>query len=373
MKVLIAPDKFRGSLSALQVIEALTSGIQSIDSHVEIDSATLADGGEGSLEIISKAYNCSSHKIRIKNAIGEPIESIIGWNEQSKIAVLEMASYVGLNQLNEVDRNPCLTSSYGLGMALKEGIHLGAKKVIIGIGGSATNDGGAGMLEALGYHFINENGGEFSPNGGNLNLISQIIIPKNTIHEEVEIVVASDVQNPITGPNGATMVYAEQKGASKKDLNKLETNMIHYARLMEEFTQKEVFDVLGFGAAGGVPLSACNILNAKLISGSQLLFELLHLEDRIKDADLIITGEGKIDSQTLFGKAITPIVETSLKFDKELRLICGVFDAKKDEKLSKVPRYELSTLAQESGMDSFRNAYELCQLVGQKVAEEIAD
>ena len=371
MKILITADKFRGSLEANQVIQAVKNGLVSVDSHLEIQTSILADGGEGSMELLSKAYDCQRHQIQVKNANHDWIESNLGFNPKTKIAVLEMASYVGLAQLSENQQDPKSTSSFGLGQAIKEAVTLGAQKIIIGIGGSATNDGGAGMLAALDFQFLAKDEKSISPNGGNLNLISKILPPVKNVCENIELILASDVQNPITGKSGATMTYASQKGASEEELDILEKNMIQYAHLIERTTSKKSFEIDGYGAAGGVPLSACSFLNAKLVSGSQLIFDSLDLGEKIKEADVVITGEGKIDNQTMFGKAITPVIEMSQVLNKKLVLVCGLFDAKSNPTLSKIPRFELTSLAEKLNKNSYKDAFELCELVGGRIIHSL--
>ncbi|MEM9897349.1 MAG: glycerate kinase, partial [Bacteroidota bacterium] len=244
--------------------------------------------------------------------------------------------------------------------------NLGAKKIIIGIGGSATNDGGAGMLQALGFQFYNSKNNVVIPSGGMLGSIARIEPPSTLPTKGIELILACDVNNPSTGPLGATMVYAKQKGARDKDLEELESGMVHYAQLVEEITNSVVTGVEGFGAAGGVPISACSFLNAELVSGSKLIFDALKMEGAIKNANVVITGEGKIDAQTNYGKAIIPIIECAARMNKNLILVCGVFEEVRNH-LAEITRYELSQIAEKRGMNSFADAYDLCFEIGRQI------
>lgn len=369
MNILIASDKFKGSLKSLEVAEALSNGIHAVNPTHAISTYTLADGGDGSLEVLSQAYDCKLVEIEVQNAAYQPIKALIGFNTETKVAVLEMAAYSGLAQLPEHLRNPLQTSSVGLGEAVKEAVRLGAQTIVIGLGGSATNDGGAGMLSALGFRFLDAQGNQVKPAGGNLDQIVQIDYPPEEDRlENVAIMLATDVNNPICGTNGATHTYGEQKGASLHDLKVLETNMYHFATRIEEMTGNRVFNIEGYGAAGGIPLGACELLSASLKSGSELIFEILELDEKIKQADLVITGEGKIDEQTAQGKAIGPVVQTAIQYDKELILVCGAFGAFDDRVLSAQTRYELTEVAHELNLDSFSGARELCMEIGKKIA-----
>ena len=370
MNILIACDKFRGSLEAGDVNNSLKTGIMQSFPEAQIKTTRIADGGEGSLDILMDAFQAKSHLINVRNAAGEQVSSHIGYNSESGIAILEMADYVGLARLSEQQRNPKNTSTYGLGQALLQAIEFGAKKVIIGIGGSATNDAGAGMLQALGFQFYDSHNNSVIPTGGTLGSIERIESPEKLKSEKTEIVIACDVNNPPTGPNGATMVYARQKGASDEDLEELESGIVHFAQLVEHHTGTKVLGVEGFGAAGGVPISACSYLNARLISGSKLVFDSLELESLIAAADLIITGEGKIDDQTTYGKAISPIIDCVMKQQKSLVLVCGVFE-NTDNHLSDIPKFEISKIAEKRGMDSFTDASDLCMAIGNQIGSEL--
>jgi glycerate kinase len=365
--ILLACDKFRGSLSAQQAIKGLQEGLYASSTNITLEGIALADGGEGTLCALMPVLGCTSRPIEVSDALGKKAQSYIGYNSKEKTAVLEMASYVGLAQLDSSDRNPMNTSSYGLGQAIKRALEIGARKILLGIGGSATNDGGAGMLSALGFTFYDRSGDKLYPNGGNLSSI-QKIVPPETDFSKLEITIISDVDNPICGETGAIYMFAQQKGASKHELEALEKGMKHYATLVQQFNQTDVFTAIGYGAAGGIPLSACTFLKAKLVSGSRYLFELLNLKSKIEQADLVIAGEGKIDDQTLHGKAIQPIIEHTLSLKKPLFLVCGIFDVRTGSIAKNISVITLADLAKEFNKDSFKGAYELIREAGIRIA-----
>ena len=369
MNILIACDKFRGSLNGLEAIEAIKSGLNSVNNSNIIQTAVLADGGEGTFELLSAHFECSDLPVEVKNAIGNSISSSIGINRTEKVAVLEMAKYVGLAQLSEDQRDPLSTSSYGLGQALMKAINEGARTIYLGIGGSATNDGGAGLLAALGFEFRSE-GRKIEPNGGNLSEIEEIVSPKLKVWKNVKIIIASDVNNPLLGPKGATYTYAEQKGALTEDFEVLEAGMTHFASHVEKVTGNVVTDKNGYGAAGGVPLSLCELLGAEISTGSQLLFDLQNLDDKIENTDLVIAGEGKIDHQTGNGKAIYPVVEAALKKNKKVILVCGILDERASKELKTLTSFQLVEEAKDLGLDSFKDAKELCFSIGKKIGDQ---
>jgi len=227
------------------------------------------------------------------------------------------------------------------------------------------------MLEALGYQFLDEKGEVIHPCGGNLLEIEQIIEPSIPL-PKMQITLSSDVLNPLTGPNGATYTYGPQKGARDADLLILEKGLTHLATKVQRSSGKEVFSKKGYGAAGGFPLCACEVLHATIQSGSQLIFEKLGIEGAIKQSEVVITGEGKIDGQTAFGKAITPVLKCAQSHDKERILVCGLYE-NEDPSISRLARYELSKLAPEMNLDSFKHAYLLAFEAGRRIATRLKE
>lgn len=357
-------------MEGLEVSQALKEGILSVQKDAEVVIKEIADGGEGSLTLLSEIYECSQRSVQVRDALGRTTTSSFGFNNSSKMAVLEMASYVGLASLTEEERDPHIASSHGLGQAINEAVKVGAEHLLMGVGGSATNDGGAGMLQALGFQFLDTKQQFVSPNGGNLDTIHSIIAPKYPIPNDVRITIATDVSNPICGPKGATYTYALQKGAEESELEKLEHNMLHFAKLIERTANTEVLTKEGYGAAGGVPMAASTLLGAEMTSGSQLIFDQMGLAALIKESDIIITGEGKIDYQTMHGKAISPIVASAISQKKKLFLLCGLYDGSSPD-LDIHSRYELSKLADELNLDSFSDASQLCVEAGKRLASKL--
>jgi len=367
MKCVLAFDKFRGSLSATQVIDAVKEGLLEAAPHLSIVSFPLADGGEGSLEILANAYHCSLRDITTMNAVLQRVDTQVAFNDKTRVAIIEMARHAGLANLPPEARDPMKTSTYGVGEAINQVLDWGAQQIIIGIGGSATNDGGAGMLKALGYQFLTHDHEAVTPRGGNLSTI-QHIIPPDKSFASVKITLASDVMNPLVGPEGATYTYAPQKGAADDQLPELEKNLIHLAEKIRQLTGHHAIDIPGYGAAGGFPLCACEMLDAQIKSGSDIIFDIYRMADHIQTADVVITGEGKIDQQTSFGKAISPIIHTSTKYQKELWLVCGVFSSKE---LDGYNRIELKKVAQALNRDSFKDAFVLAKEAGRRIATSL--
>ena len=366
MKFLLACDKFRGSLSGLEVSENLSEGILRVIPDAEISKSPVADGGEGTLDLLIKAYGAERFPIQVVDALRRTHTVEVGYSASRRLGIVEMASCVGLAILSPNERNPMQTSTYGLGQALRQLVALGSGTILLAIGGSSTNDGGSGILEALGYQFYTKDG-LISPVGGNLSDVVEIRSPDNKIMDGVEIQVASDVDNVVCGPSGATYTYAPQKGASDEDLIHLEAGMKHYAELIKGITKTDVFSAKGYGAAGGVALSLCTLLGAKLVSGSELVFTALNLEQKVLESDVIVTGEGKIDGQTLHGKAITPIVGCGLKYGKRVFLVCGIYEPSSQADLDTLPCFELVKLAEETGLDSYHDAAVLVQEIGRRI------
>lgn len=322
MKILIAFDSFKGSLSSLEAGKALKSGLESQIPYAEIEVVAAADGGEGSLEMISKGK--VRHEIEGLDPLGRPIKSyFLGLGNT---AYLEMATTSGLLLLAENERNPLLTNTCGLGQQMEEAIKLGYKKLVVFAGGSATNDAGLGALQALGFRFFDSDGKEVNPIGQNLRKI--VSFSRSFLLELPEIEVATDVQNPFTGPQGATYVFAPQKGADSKALKVLETGLLNIASLFPEI---EINSIPGSGAAGGLAGGFHLFLNAKICPATSLLFEQAQIKEKIKNADFVITGEGKLDEQTLSGKLVSRIFDICPK--EKLILIAGKIetDFYKDE------------------------------------------
>lgn len=329
MKILLAPDKFRGSLDAQQVCQAMTEGIAMVSSEIEVVSLPMADGGEGTLDLLLWYSGGKKIKIKVSDPLGRIIEAEYGISANGKTAFIEMATASGLRLLTQEERNPLITSTFGTGELIKSAIETGVENIILGIGGSATNDAGIGMAHALGWHFLDDKGQELVPIGENLVKIKNIIPPPAP--DGMAIVVACDVTNPLYGENGAAYIYAPQKGANIAMVKQLDAGLQNISAIIEKDFEKNIASVAGTGAAGGLGFGAMFFLNAELKEGVKLLMDLCDFDEKLKDVNLIITGEGKIDGQTLQGKLIKGITHRANKFNIPIAAICGTLDVSPKE------------------------------------------
>ncbi|KRQ87612.1 Glycerate 2-kinase [Caloramator mitchellensis] len=324
MHILIAPDKFKGSLSALQVAENIEKGILKIFPSAKIEKIPMADGGEGTVESLIDATGGKIIKTIVKDPLMRDIESFYGILGDDKTAVIEMSAASGLYLLNKDERNPLLTTTYGTGQLIKDALDKGCRKFIIGIGGSATNDGGVGMAMALGVKFYDVFNQEIEFGGKELikiHYIDDTLIDERI--KESEFIIACDVTNPLVGENGASKVFGPQKGATNEMIKMLDLGLEHYGALLEKKYNKRIINVPGSGAAGGLGAGLLAFLNAKLKSGVEIVMETLKLEEKIKQCDIVISGEGKIDYQTEFGKTISGVARLCQKHSKPLIVIAG--------------------------------------------------
>jgi glycerate kinase len=329
MKIVIAPDSFKGSLTSNEAALAIEKGILQVLPGCTIIKIPMADGGEGTLDALVTATDGNYTEVETSDPIGRPIKSKYGILGDKKTAIIEMAEASGLLLLKTEERNPLKTTTYGTGQLIKDALDKGYRNFIIAIGGSATNDGGAGMAQALGVKFFNANKQEIADKmcGGNLNKVSSFDL--NSIHSAIsqsQITIASDVKNPLLGPNGCTYVFSKQKGANSEMIDVLEKNIDHFYSLLEKTTTKVVRDIPGAGAAGGLGAGLLFFLNAQIQSGIEMVMNASKFEEQIKDADLVITGEGKIDNQTAFGKTIAGIAAIAKKQQIPVIAFAGIVD-----------------------------------------------
>ncbi len=327
VKILIAPDKFKESLSALKVADSIEKGILKVFPKVVIEKVPMADGGEGTVESLVNATGGKIIKTNVKDPLFRDIESFYGILGDGETAVIEMAAASGLYLLKDYERNPMITTTYGTGQLIKDALDKGCRNFIIAVGGSATNDGGAGMATALGVKFYDKDGREIGLGGGALSKIYSIDTSNLDYRlKECRFIVACDVANPLIGENGASRVYGPQKGATKEMVKVLDKNLEHYGKLLEKYFNKRIIDVPGSGAAGGLGAGLMAFLNAQLKSGIEIIIEALKLEEKIKEADIVISGEGKVDFQTAFGKTISGIAKLCKKHNKPLIVIAGTVE-----------------------------------------------
>jgi len=321
--ILIAPDKFKSSLTARQVCSSIEAGIHLIDPDIKVISIPLADGGEGTCELLTEYSNGSYVKIAVLNPLLNQIESGYGISSDGKTAFIEMAKASGLQLLDYVDRNPLVTSTFGTGQLIQHAMESGARHIIMGIGGSATNDAGIGLADALGFSFLSSSGERLKPIGE--NLINIDAINQQLVHpllSQTKFTVLCDVDNPLHGKNGAAYVFAPQKGASPDDVERLDTGLKNFEKIMGKTFNSKI-DFAGAGAAGGVGAGSKAFLNAEIKMGFDFVSMYTNLEESIRTAELIITGEGKIDIQTLSGKVVKGVAELSRKHAKRCVAFTG--------------------------------------------------
>lgn len=303
MKIIVGMDSFKGSLSSVEANQAVENGIKRVFPDAVVSSFAMADGGEGTAETLVDGMNGSLVETSVTGPLGSPVQSSYGLIKDEQLAIIEVASACGLTLLAKDELNPLVTTTYGAGELINHAFKNGARKFIIGLGGSATNDGGVGMLQAMGYEFLDADGNEVAFGGGSLSSIHSINqTSKSRKFKDCEFRVACDVSNILYGEQGASYVFGPQKGADSDMLKVLDAGLKHYA----EFTAKEmdidINNIEGGGAAGGLGAAFHGYLNGQLESGVELIMDVLGVEDELKNADLVITGEGRIDAQTSMGK-----------------------------------------------------------------------
>jgi glycerate 2-kinase len=300
-RAVLAPDKFKGSLTAAEVAEALAAGMVDVLPHLETITLPVADGGDGS---VAAALSAGFDKI-IVNAVGptgEPVQAPYALHGDR--AVVELAAVVGLSMLPSGRLDPLASHTYGLGLVIADAIRRGATTIVLGLGGSASTDGGAAMVQALGARLLDSRGRDLSPGGGRLAGLARLNLePLRAALGGVTIIVASDVDNPLLGPNGAAAVFGPQKGAGPEELERLEQGLQHWSTIVSEATGRDDAVRAGAGAAGGTGFAALALLNAEIRPGIELILDLIDFDRRVIGADLVVTGEGSLDEQSLAGKA----------------------------------------------------------------------
>jgi len=305
VKIVIAPDSFKGCLSAAQVCEAIQAGIGAADPDIMCEKVPLADGGEGTVDALVHATDGRFVSAVVEGPLGEPVEAQFGILGDEETAVIEMAAASGLPLIPQEQCNPTRTTTYGTGQLIRAALDAGCGRLVVGIGGSATTDGGAGMAQALGARMLDSRGQQIPRvGGGQLRNVAEIDTGDfDPRIDECTMLVACDVDNPLLGPRGAAAVYGPQKGATPAQVEELEAGLAHFAEVLERDLGKSVAEVPGAGAAGGLGAGLLAFCDAQLQPGIDIVLDIVKLAEKASGADLIITGEGKIDSQTAFGKA----------------------------------------------------------------------
>lgn len=324
MVIVLAPDSFKESMTAKQACEAMQRGIHKANPSVQCIQVPMADGGEGTMQSLVDATCGTVYRALVKGPMGHETEALYGVTGDGRTAVLEMASASGIGLVPAAERNPMLASSYGTGQLIQAALGQGIEKLLIGIGGSATNDGGAGMLQALGGRLLDEEGRELGPGGGELGRLAQIDLQGlDSRIQRVQIEVACDVTNPLCGPEGASYVFGPQKGATPEMAGKLDDNLRHYAAMISSHLNRNIADVPGAGAAGGLGAGLMAFLNGTLRKGIELVMDYTGLEEKVKRADIVWTGEGSMDFQTRFGKTPFGVAQVAHKHGKPVVALAG--------------------------------------------------
>ncbi len=369
MNILVAPDSFKDCMRAIEVAEALSLGLRKVIPEAEIRMLPMADGGEGTVESLIDATGGEIVDLQVHDPLMRTITSFYGISGDASTAVIEMAAASGLELLESGERNPWITSTFGTGELIHQALERGCRRILLGIGGSATNDAGMGMASALGVRFLDGKGHQVAQGGGALGDVKQISMEGlDPRIADTEIMVACDVTNPLSGPQGASFVYGPQKGADRKMVEGLDKNLSHLARLISEQLEKEVDVIPGAGAAGGLGGGLMAFLGARLVKGFDMVAETVSLEEAIQWADLVITGEGKMDSQTRFGKTPFGVAQMAKKHGKSVIGVAGTLEEDAVDLYKE--GFDLLLSIQEKPIDleaALENAPQLLERTGERI------
>lgn len=370
MKIIIAPDKFKGSLTSAEVCKAIAEGINRQNKDAEVLHFPMADGGDGFNSVLQHYFHTTPVTVDTVDPLQRPLQASYQWNNSKKIAIIEMATASGLVLLKEKERNPLLTSTYGTGVLMKHALENCAGRIILGLGGSATNDAGIGILSALGFHFISKTGEKLPAVGENLLKIDRILPPVTL--PQICIEIAADVENPLYGPNGAAYVYGPQKGADPAMVEQLDKGLRNIAAVIEKQFGKQIADFAGAGAAGGIAAGLSAFFEVEMKKGVDLVLQANGLEKELMGAGLVITGEGKIDGQSGLGKVVGTMAALARKYKIPCIAFCGMLEAGMDETgnmgLASVYPLEAEGLSLE---ESMANAYPLLVAKTESVINDV--
>lgn len=319
---MLAPDSFKESMTAKEVCEAMEAGIKRAIPDATCIHVPMADGGEGTVQSLVDATGGQLVPLEVTGPLGLPVQAYYGILGDGKTAVIEMASASGIHHVTKETKNPLITTTYGTGELMRACIEKGIKDIILGIGGSATNDAGTGMAKALGYSFLDKNGHEIPLGGGFLNKLAKIdtsnVLPQL---KDVNIIIASDVTNPLCGLRGASVVFGPQKGATPEMVQRLDANLLHFSQIVEDQLGIAVADVPGAGGAGGLGAGLMAFTNSRMKKGVEIVIEYTGLEEKMKNVDYCLTGEGGIDFQTKFGKTPYGVAQVAKRTNEDIKVI----------------------------------------------------
>ena len=324
MKVVIASDSLKGSLSSMEAGMAIKDGVLVAKPDAEVIVKPLADGGEGTTDALIEGMNGERIDLTVTGPMHTPVGAYYGYLKDTNTAVMEMASAAGITLVPDEEKNPLLATSYGVGEMINDAIQRGCRNFIIGIGGSVTNDGGIGMLKALGVRFLDENGEDAGEGGQALAKVARIDVSGlNPLLKECHIQVACDVNNPLCGENGSTYVYGPQKGVTEDMKKTLDEAMAHFARVTSETLENDYMNTPGAGAAGGLGYAFLAYTGATLTPGIELILDAVGLEEELSGADVVVTGEGRLDFQTAMGKAPVGVARLAKKYNAKVIAFAG--------------------------------------------------
>jgi glycerate kinase len=323
-RVLVAPQGFKGSLTGMEIARAMAAGVRRAWPDAEAVLLPVADGGDGTLQALVDASGGTVQTQRATDPLGRRIDAQWGSLGDGRTAVIEMARTAGLALLRAEERNPLMTTTYGVGELMRAALRAGHRHLIVGIGGSATNDGGAGMAQALGAELLDSDGREIGRGGAALADLARIDVSgMEPALRETEVEVACDVTNPLTGEDGAAVVYGPQKGATPEMVRRLDAALVRFGEIVRRDTGRDVADVPGAGAAGGLGAGLLAFTSAELRSGADIVLEALHLEERLEGVDLVIVGEGRMDRSTAFDKAPVAVARRARRRGIPVLAVCG--------------------------------------------------
>jgi glycerate kinase len=365
-RILIAPDKFKGSLRGEEICSILQKEILNELPSVVVNTCPLADGGDGSIEILSRYLDLDTRICKTVDPLGRQINASYFMSEDT--AYIELSSASGIVLLDKSDRNPMFTSTYGTGLLIKDAIELGIKNIFLFLGGSSSNDGGIGITEALGYTFYSKNGGQLDSSGASLASISKIVAPAQKNDFE-RFIICCDVNNPPFGPNGAAVVYGKQKGANPQEIIQLDGGIKNLCQQIEFFNGVLLSTLVGGGAAGGTAICLSGFFNAEIISGMDFIAEVTQLKSKIQSSDIVISGEGRLDTQSFNGKVISGVAEICQKFGTELWLVVGKNDLSIQQVRQIGAERVFSIFEKASNLeDAIANSEKYLKEIGQEIA-----
>ncbi len=365
MTIVIAPDKYKGSLDTFALCDAMADGAIMADKSIQLIKLPIADGGDGFAKVLAHYLGTVTITVATVDAAGKPLNASYQWDDVERTAIIELASASGIALLEKADHHPMLTSTYGTGLMVKHALEKGAQHIMLGLGGSATNDGGTGLLAALGYRFMDAEKKELKPCGASLGLIEQILHPD--LQVTASFTIACDVKNPLLGPSGSARTYAAQKGATPAEIELLEKGMENFASVLEKQSNISIAAIPGAGAAGGTAAGLMVLPHIKLQKGTDIVLQYSNFFHHLSSADFVITGEGSFDAQTLQGKVVFAVAQACKKAGIHCIAICGKVEA--DEETIIASGLSKVVSISDGDDDSFRKAGEL---VMEKVKELVS-